>query len=292
MAWHKKPLFRSKLIQEHFEKQGYVKLKLLTEADLEQLEEIHSRYMNDFKPNWDGWGLHTSALHNDEKSNLKLNEEIRLFLEAKFSNILVNAEIMGGSFIHKNNSNHPELGLHQDWNLVDENNYDSCAIWLPFAEVNKENGALFFLPGSHRYFNNYRSGSYSSRRISTDSELRKYCKTEMLNSGELLIYHHAIFHGSHQNTSNQIRKVCIGSLKHSEAQLIYYHQNESDQQCEMYEADFNLFFKTLEVLENRAMPKHYKRINSINYKHESITLEMLKEKAIKKNWFHYLFPKK
>ena len=65
----------------------------------------------------------------------------------------------------KSTKDSTEFPLHQDWNIVDEKKYISLFFWAPIDVTNEENGTIYLIEGSHKFFTNYRSGSYKSQMI-------------------------------------------------------------------------------------------------------------------------------
>ena len=79
-----------------------------------------------------------------------------------------------------------ELPLHQDWNIVNELQDVVYLIWIPIQDVDENNGTLFLIEKSHLLFENYRSGSFPSIRISRQFLPKGKIKTIQLKVGEYL----------------------------------------------------------------------------------------------------------
>ena len=101
------------------------------------------------------------------------------------------------------------LPWHQDSAYMPDTENDiHLTVWLPLVDVKPENGALQFLPGSHK------SGLQTYHRVpgeafavpvlpptSSDSEI----DTLEMQKGDLLVFNNLVFHRSLVNQSNTIR---------------------------------------------------------------------------------------
>ena len=101
------------------------------------------------------------------------------------------------------------LPWHQDSAYMPDTENDThLTVWLPLVDVKPENGALQFLPGSHK------SGLQTYHRVpgeafavpvlpptSSDSEI----DTLEMQKGDLLVFNNLVFHRSLVNQSNTIR---------------------------------------------------------------------------------------
>ena len=101
------------------------------------------------------------------------------------------------------------LPWHQDSAYMPDTENDThLTVWLPLVDVKPENGALQFLPGSHK------SGLQTYHRVpgeafavpvlpptSSNSEI----DTLEMQKGDLLVFNNLVFHRSLVNQSNTIR---------------------------------------------------------------------------------------
>ncbi len=101
------------------------------------------------------------------------------------------------------------LPWHQDSAYMPDTENDThLTVWLPLVDVKSENGALQFLPGSHK------SGLQTYHRVpdeafavpvlpptASDSEI----DTLEMQKGDLLVFNNLVFHRSLVNQSNTIR---------------------------------------------------------------------------------------
>ena len=91
------------------------------------------------------------------------------------------------------------LGWHQDNHLNKNKNNDSCTLWCPLINVDKSNGALMVLTGSH--INNF------PLKLEFAPEIIKSYKEESLvmNAGDVMLMNNLLIHKSGDNVSENIR---------------------------------------------------------------------------------------
>ncbi|OWY18224.1 hypothetical protein C7N43_26965 [Sphingobacteriales bacterium UPWRP_1] len=244
-----RPYFKNTEHEKLFFENGYLLLPFLEPDEVAELHSLYSRFMPLTIED-----LYASTLFNTAEVNREVNEAIRQILNPATARICEAGKLLGGSFLVKSPLHSTNLPLHQDWNIVDETTYASAMLWCPLQDTTQENGTLYVLPGSHRFFTNYRSGAMPSRRIPITPALQPYVKTINVKAGEVLVYHPALFHGSHPNQSKKLRIVAAGSTVHADAALVYYHLNRQTGQIEVYAADNDFYLNVIPLLEEGKLP--------------------------------------
>lgn len=108
----------------------------------------------------------------------------------------------------------PKKGLpspdHQDnfyWGVKGSN---ALTFWIALDKSTKENGAIHYYDGSHKYGVLKHEASFakgSSQKISDKSFLKKFNKSQPnLEPGDALIHHSLVVHGSSKNLSKNSRR--------------------------------------------------------------------------------------
>lgn len=98
------------------------------------------------------------------------------------------------------------LPLHQEvWGQI---SFTCVTVWVPLQDVRKENGALLYVPGSHKkglvpHCFYPKMGNAHGVHPDYLKEVRT-AQVEM-KKGDALIFHPELFHGSAPNSSTQIR---------------------------------------------------------------------------------------
>jgi hypothetical protein len=211
-------MIRDKNIQRALLQDGYVIVGSLDAKALDALDRYHEQTQIS-----EGH-FYYSLLNNSSEQNKEIarihKDILSDFFESHFSDYRTITE----SYLGKPAKTEAELLLHQDWCYTDEQNYQAYNVWIPLSDVTVANGALFFLKGSHLWFDNKRSGSLHTTRISSgQSIISQHLVTIPMRKGDVLLFHPAVLHGSHPNRSSQHRIAVTATIMDREAPFLYYH---------------------------------------------------------------------
>ena len=138
------------------------------------------------------------ALQNSKK----VKNLIKLLLGSKVDNF-------GSELFAKPAKEGLPVPLHQDnkyWCLDDGK---GLTMWIALEKSGKKNGAIFYYTSSHKLGLLEHEPSFapgSSQKIKYEDGLNIFKKhTPLLNTGDCLIHHCLVVHGSHENISNKSR---------------------------------------------------------------------------------------
>ncbi len=237
-----KVFFRDSGYQSFYEKNGYVKIQILNDDDINFLLET----CRSLPPPFINLGFHTSLLNQRKESRLKAHEAVKSVLWKRTEPIFNDFRPMLGSFLVKQGG---ELGIcqiHQDWTFVDESDGSrSFHVWCPLVKTDSENGNLCVLPGSHllptmprvapsSYF------PYQSERCI--EFIQKHSIAVPTQAGEAIIYDNALIHHSPPNKTN-LPRIAAGLLTIPKSErLVHLNGTNSSFEYEKYfvEEDFYL----------------------------------------------------
>ncbi len=252
-----RPYFKDPMLEQTFLENGYVVIPFLESDELDKLKGLYE----DCIPK-DTTGLYASSLFNPPEVNRKVNAAIRDIMKDAVERYCEAGMLLGGSFLVKSPVNTYDLPLHQDWNIIDEQKYPLAVLWCPLQDTNEQNGTLYVLPKSHRFFVNYRSGAMPSKRVLVTEALKSCLKTIDVRAGEALVYHPALFHGSHPNLSDKMRVVVGGSTIHADSTLVYYHLNKDNGAIEVYRAVGDFYLNEISLLEVGEIPDNLELLDT------------------------------
>jgi len=256
-------LFKEKKLYESFIKDGFVVIQIY---DDQELNNLHNLYKDSQTIN--AQGLVPSLRIGNAEQNISLHHQIAEIVTPAFNRLFDNYDFVANHFITKTAKNNSEFRLHQDWNVVNENEFIAAHVWAPMQATNPDNGGLFVVEGSHNFFNNYRSGSLSIPFIDTTEKVKSSAIFFDLNPGEAIVYNQCLFHGSTQNKSPENRKTLLCSIKPKQAKMMYYHTddcNEKPLRISGYEINPEFLFRHISLLEKGLFPDNEKLINEITY---------------------------
>ena len=160
------PIFKSEENQMLFEKQGFVVIPMLDIKGLKTLDVI----FNDLNKILPKEGFFSGGYSADLEYKRNSSNRISEVMEPYVDKLLTNYKVYGSTFVYKMPTRNSELGPHQDWTIVDEDNYFSLNCWVPLTDITRQNGPMYVLPGSHfinhkvirapsmgYYYDNYRN---------------------------------------------------------------------------------------------------------------------------------------
>jgi ectoine hydroxylase-related dioxygenase (phytanoyl-CoA dioxygenase family) len=259
-------VFQDRALQERFDRDGYVTLKLLDPSHVARLLALYdSTVAADPKKD-----LYESSRHNTAEKNARINLAIREVLAEAIGDTFAGHELFGGTFMVKVPEQSTVLALHQDWSVVDEDTHQSVFIWCPLVHTGPNNGGLFVLPSSHEWFGNYRSGSLPSLRIVPRGSLKDAMKDLVLEPGEAVVYSDRLFHGSYANTTSSPRIVVTGRVNERGSQLVYYHRID-EETVAILKASPEFYLKEIDALAKGKLPDQYDVVRTFPYKYRPIT---------------------
>jgi ectoine hydroxylase-related dioxygenase (phytanoyl-CoA dioxygenase family) len=268
------PLLRDVSARRQFERDGFTVVRLLSPGQVTSLLRLYERWI----PPEAVSGLYESSRQNAYRVNRLINEAIREEVAVGGETVFLPSKLYGGTFMVKSCRDSEVLPLHQDWSMVEEQEYETLFVWCPLVDVSSENGGLFVLPGSHRYFQTLRSGSYPSDRFILPAQLHRHVVDVPLKAGEAVLYPDALFHGSHANNGSSDRVVVTARVMESQAALVYFHK-ANDRHVDVYHADEEFYLTHIDHLAKGEIPASARRFYRRPYVHVPVTAARLQAKV-------------
>lgn len=265
------------------EKNGYSIIPFLNEEEVKKLTEFFYLHHTNLPQ-----GMYASSHAGDKAFRKIMNKEIEQVCKMPMQQSFINIQQLGSTFMVKSKGENGSLQPHQDWSIVDENEFYSYNIWLPLVDTSVENGTLLVLPSSHQLFNNVRGLNISSSFEKVLSEVWDYLVPINVKAGEALVYDHRLLHASGINHTDIPRLVIVYGIIPQKASMRYYYgRNET---IEEYECAPDFYFNE-NILQG---PDSLKLLNTLPNKNPSINIAELKKKyhqetSIFKKLFSFLF---
>ncbi|MCU1496457.1 MAG: hypothetical protein JWM47_410 [Acidimicrobiales bacterium] len=132
------------------------------------------------------------------------------------------------AFFAKGARHGDRMTYHQDWSYTDERHHRSVLTWIPLVDVGPGNGAMYVVPGSHRWSDGIRPSNIDAAPP-TDPHLDAFEERAVLvemRAGEALVYDPAIVHGTPPNTTDDTRPVAGLALVPRDAELVHYQADD------------------------------------------------------------------
>ncbi len=229
---------------------GFCKIQGFSQGTISALLHLYKQHFTLFETDRDLMVTHN---HKSNPSPLLIHEEICKIVTSDLQKIVPNCTIFASHFAVKKAKSQGAFQLHQDWTVTDETQYKNFQIWIPLETSYPENGGLCFIPESHTFFNNLRSGSFSIPRIPIGEKLYSYLSFYRLLRGEAVAFFTRTLHGSFINSSDSDRVGVILNMLEKDAPSLYYHKKDTNE-CAIYPLNTASLFSNLPQLEKGEMP--------------------------------------
>lgn len=235
-------IFQQPDLEAKMKLDGFVHIPFVDPEILKPLEAL-------FYKKHSGEGLTEMYSNNYNLLDPEYNEEVnaagkRIF-QPYIDQYFHNCTIGGCAFLVKGMGPDSSSDMHQDWNNVDESQFGSYSIWVPFLDVDETNGALQVVAGSHRLFSTIRSVNHPSLFLEFDEALEPYLTPLPMKAGEACVYQHNLFHGSKPNLSSTIRIAFVISILPKNAPFIHYWVDQEKGETRVLKAGNSFYARFL-----------------------------------------------
>lgn len=224
--------------QRLFEKDGYVVVPLLDDAEVAALHQLYESDKDEYAQ-----PFHTTHFSSDAAYKKKVNDTIIAIVAPRLKLLLRNYKPVFANFMIKHGMNDAFMPMHADWTYVDESRYRSVAAWVPLIDVSEENGCFGVLRGSHRVSAPIRGPRIQQSSYRYDKDWVK-AKGELIpmRAGSAIIFDHALLHFSPPNRTAVTRPALNISLVPAEADMVHYCMPEGATDIEVYAVDDTDFY--------------------------------------------------
>lgn len=189
-------------------------------------------------------GFHSSLQSADHAYRSRVFAEVPPHFAALASDLFDRLEPFAASLTLKWPGEASELVAHQDWTMVDERQFRTVNIWCPLVDTGATNGALSVLPGSHRVLNHLRCSPANPVTFVTEETSVRFDEMDLVPvaAGQLVIFDHALLHGSAANLSGEPRPTVTVAYRPAEATLHHYYvSNVESYEVEDFEVEPSFF---------------------------------------------------
>mgnify|MGYP003341178915 FL=1 len=143
-----KPIFKSVQLQTQFDDKGFVKMKLLT---LQQVENLLATYQTVAEEHEKIRIPYITTSHSNNPDLItNVDTVLQKIMAPAINQILENCNLLFGNYLVKMPVTGSETEPHQDITFVDETKYTSVNIWVALQDIDIKNGCMYFLEGSHK----------------------------------------------------------------------------------------------------------------------------------------------
>jgi len=248
-------VFKDPALQQQFEKQGYILVSSLLDAgDIKMLNDLFAKFREEYKG-----AFHTSHFSTDVNYKKQVHDVIAGVAGPGTAALLNDFVPLFGNFMVKNPDPENFMPLHADWTYVDEKKYSSVAVWVPFVDVDAENGCFGVIEGSHKVTNAIRGPMLKQSSLQRDKTWeQRWGKLIPMKAGDAIIYSHALLHYSPANKTNVSRPALNLSLAPQNAPWLHYCRPEGEDEIELYsvtDTDFYIRYNNFQRPETGTLIK-------------------------------------
>ncbi|HRG90432.1 MAG TPA: phytanoyl-CoA dioxygenase family protein [Chitinophagales bacterium] len=238
-----KRIFKDDAMQARFEKQGFLVVPFIDAEEIAYLDKL----FDELHPTLPNQGFVSGSYSPDIDYKKRASNEIVNVFSKHYERLFVNYQPFGAAFLFKMPSQNSELAIHQDWTIVDEEQYVALNCWVPLTDVNEQNGALQIVPGSHYdALKTLRAPTLPFFFSGNDDLVVKESIPMCVRAGEAVILNQSVIHYSPPNLSGKIRKAITAGVKSKGAAMEFnYKVPDQTDTVEVFEMpeDFLISFK-------------------------------------------------
>jgi ectoine hydroxylase-related dioxygenase (phytanoyl-CoA dioxygenase family) len=228
-------VFKNPELQQKFDKDGFVVISLLESDDVNKLAALYKEVQPEsFK------GFSSTIYNQDITLKKSTSEKIGSIVRQRIDNYFGVFRPLGSSFLCKTPGEDSIMPVHQDWTIVDESVFDSITVWMPLVDVDKRNGAMKVLPGSHKFSDALRSPTLHGVFQNIHPQIEEKMQWLKVKAGEAVVFSQALLHASPPNLSENERVIATFGLVHEQAKLSFVHRN-NEGLVEQYAIDDDFF---------------------------------------------------
>ena len=229
-----KQLFKTQHLQGEFDKNGFVRVPLLSSAQTDELTELYKTI--EAEHDQIGLPFTTTSHSNDHRLIQKADEAIASVFAAEMDRYLCDYNLLFGNFLIKQSGPESATPLHQDTSFVDESRFSSISVWVSLQDTDQRNGCMRFIKGSHKFRHILRpTHAYPWPFDAVRGRLEELLEDYPSQRGEAFIFHHGVIHASYPNQTDTPRVAAVMAAYPTDADLLmYFLENGSTSSVQKY----------------------------------------------------------
>lgn len=265
-----KPHFKDPALQQQYDRDGYVLLDGM--VDKPHIENLSAIFRQIEPPGLDR--MYCNIYNRPAEENEKIDRAIYDAFAPRFDAVFSDCHLSRAVFLAKGNGPDTASIMHQDWNNVDETQFESLAMWTPLEDVDETNGCIYVVKGSHRMFQSVRSMTVPTLYLDFDDELEKYITPVPVKAGQALVYAHNLFHGSKPKFEGAVRAAVVIGIIPNDARTIYYFRDAANPGLvELFETNRDFYLNGISKYYDMKRPADLPKIGELHGNKFTITRE-------------------
>lgn len=270
-------IFKDDQLNREFDKTGFVVLDLLNQEEMNQFLNLNDRLNEGLntRNTYDN-SYELSFFQKDPEAKKRKFEAYREFLMPYLNRHLADYEPLIINYFSKAPGS-GEVPVHQNWTFVDEREFTSISVWCPLQPVNRNNGTLEVVPGTHKVISDVRGPSIDWVFSGIIEELiQEHMVPLELVPGQVAVIDDGVIHYSGVNHSNSARRAVQFIMKPKEAPAIHFFREPTapSDEVQVYEVGEEFFFD----FDMHSKPKGGKLLKVIQYQAKPISIAEMKQR--------------
>lgn len=220
-------VFKDHIINQTFLEQGFHVVKqLLSSEQVKQLTQFYKS--NPFSSNRPFVSTNYSS---DKAYRRKVFNALDTAITPAIDAILNDYMGVSGAMFVKKARQPSKVGLHIDWQMVEEPEHIGLNVWIPLIDTNRFNGCIKVVPGSHKENLMLRGPNYPAPQNFLSKPIaKKHQKPLYLKAGDALIFDNRLMHLSEKNRLFKDRLAISYLMVPKAAQPVhYFFEKEADE---------------------------------------------------------------
>lgn len=287
----KEPIFKDPEIQRKFDEDGFVKISLLSDHEVDALAQMRMEYFPE-----KGSVFFSSSYLDDYDLKMEISDKITSTINDSLAKQCENFRLIGAAYLIKGIGKHSEMPMHQDWTIVDEQQFYAANVWIPLTDTDEKNGALEFMKGSHKWNEALRAPTLPMSFAGLEEKIRSKLTLVPAKKGEVIILNQATIHYSKPNMTDEIRPAITCGMISEKAPLKFHYWDKERSQIEEFaqEDDFLLRWENfMDAIYKRPLMGTSKQFfdYSIPRWNENELNQLINPKVQKPSFFQRIFGK-
>lgn len=236
-------IFKDPEHQSHFEKNGWLILPLLDEAEVKHLYDFYQALPSTDLPEY---GFHVSLDKASMEYKENVMKELRDVIGPKLEQFFTAYKVFTAAYVVKEHNPKGVVPPHQDWTFVDESKFQSMTVWTALVDTHIDNGCMGVINGSHKYWDYLRASPSPQCKTPISDHmftLFPYLQLKPMKAGEALIFDNRTIHASPPNTTEVPRLAAGIGVTQADADLYHHYllPNKDQQEVERFAVSMDWF---------------------------------------------------
>ncbi len=240
----KEPIFIDAEIQRKFDEDGFVKIPLLSEKQVDELAQMRVEYFPE-----KGSVFFSSSYLDDFNLKTEISNKIVQTISENLSNYFRNYRLIGAAYLIKGCGKHSEMPMHQDWTIVDEQKFYAANVWIPLTDTNEDNGTLELMKGSHKWNEALRAPTLPMSFVGLEEKIKPKLTLVPAKKGEVIVLNQATIHYSKPNNTDEIRPAITCGLISQKAPLKFHYWDKEKNQIEEFQQEDDFLLRWENFME-------------------------------------------